>query len=243
MWLSMPEAGPSRPYKRDEKIRIARWERQYAEEKREVDRLIHTAVWVKRQDQSEEGRSSTANPSSASTQSGSALPSAALASGASASENPPGGPAASTSPTSTPSTATTNLPTSSSSSFPASLSAATTAQSTGQVDTATSPTKSISFYTYTRTQPAPSPSFVPGQTFDLQLAGELADEAVYAVKVTVGHGAGVTRRRSEGRHRSEAKMAEGKRQQGPPILQTLMLQVDLGSSDMVRIIPDVYDVQ
>jgi hypothetical protein len=38
-------------------------------------------------------------------------------------------------------------------------------------------------------------------------------------------------------------MAEGKRQQGPAILQTLMLQVDLGSSDMVRIIPDGYDAE
>jgi hypothetical protein len=128
---------------------------------------------------------------------------------------------------------TPNLDSSAASSLSASPTSPSLAPIASQADATTSPTKSISFYTYTRTHLMPSPSFVPGQTFNLQLGGELADEAVYAVPVTLGHGDGVTRR---GQRRDAKDMVGiGRRQQGAAMLQKLMLQVDLGSSDMVRL--------
>lgn len=70
---------------------------------------------------------------------------------------------------------------------------------------------------------APIPTFVPGVTLDMTLGGDSDTEAVYAVPIELGHGTQSSRK----------KRAPG----DDDFSQVLNVQIDLGSSDMVRISP------
>ena len=92
-----------------------------------------------------------------------------------------------------------------------------------------------SSYTYTRTSsnspysPSPSPTYVPGVLLPLTVAGDSDDEAVYAVQMSFEPGGlGTRATRAKKRRRALRIDAEGRE------LQVLNMQVDLGSSDMVR---------
>lgn len=68
------------------------------------------------------------------------------------------------------------------------------------------------------TSAAAAPTFVPGVELNMTLGGDSDTEAVYAIAVELGHSAPARRRRAPGDGSS----------------QTMNIQIDLGSSDMVR---------
>jgi hypothetical protein len=62
-----------------------------------------------------------------------------------------------------------------------------------------------------------APTFVPGVEFNMTLGGDSDTEAVYAIAVELGHSVAASRKRAPGDESS----------------QTMNVQIDLGSSDMV----------
>jgi len=68
------------------------------------------------------------------------------------------------------------------------------------------------------TSAAAAPTFVPGVELNMTLGGDSDTEAVYAIAVELGHSAPASRKRAPGDGSS----------------QTMNIQIDLGSSDMVR---------